>query len=174
MTIIGNFNDILAAFGQKVGIPDLQFDDDGQCVLRIDELTITLELNDNATQIIVSSPFSTLDAAPSEPLLLRYLALNYLVLIHGTGGIGYDDDTRQLVFVDRIPLLGLDDDLFESSITNVVERLEALQNMLESVEWRSMLDETKPKSTTLTAQLNSYLVGPEQPLSALFHVVNEA
>lgn len=142
MNITAYYSEILSSFGQKIGIPDIQFDDDGQCILKFDDVTVNLELNQDATQIIVSSPLTSLSEQPNEALMLRYLALNYIALIHGTGGIGFDEGTRQLMFVERIPLLGLDDDRFEAIMTYTVDRVEALQAMLSSPEWSYDINST--------------------------------
>jgi hypothetical protein len=155
MSVTAQFSEILTAFGQKIGIPQIVFDDEGQCCLGFDDMTVNIELNQDGTQIIVSSELTTLTERPSETLMLRYLALNHIALLSGTGGLGFDESTRQLFFVERISLHGLDDDLFELSMANAVGRIEALRDMFMSADWNALATDTMLDSTALMARFIS-------------------
>jgi|GEM_PF-3161102 len=155
MTVLAPFSDVLSTFGKKIGLPMIAFDGDGHCCLGFDDVVVNIGVNQDATQIIVSSPVATLTESPTEGLMLRYLALNHVALLSGTGGLGFDEGTRQLVFVERIPLLGLDEDLFESSMTQVVGRIEALKEMLASPDWTALAMNPTLDSTALMTNVIS-------------------
>jgi len=138
MAVIKDPAEILTEFGERIGIPDVEFDEDGYCCLGFDDVVLNLELNEAAGHIIISSEIGKLPSQPTESILFRYLALNHLALMMGTGGIGVDEDRRVVMFVDRVSLRGLDIQIIEAEITRIVDRAEALAAALSSPEFESV------------------------------------
>lgn len=137
MVFLADPAQMLSEFGQRMGIPGVVFDEDGYCCLGFDDVLLNLELNEQAQHVIVSSEVGSLQPQPPEALLSRYLALNHAALIMGLGGIGVNEDRRVIMYVDRIPLRGLDVETLEAEIARFVDRVEVLKTALASPDLAS-------------------------------------
>lgn len=122
--------EILTEFGKTIGIAEIAFDEEGHCCLGFDDVVVDIAISETGSSVIVSSEITTLPPQSDETLLLRYLALNYIALIMGTGAIGVDTDKRSVRFVERISLRGLDEAIFTSEMTAIVDRVEKLKAWL--------------------------------------------
>lgn len=137
MTLFANHVDILSEFGKKIGIPDVAFDKDGYCCLGFDDVVLNIEHNEELRHLLVFSEVASLPAQPQESLLLRLLELNYASLVMGTGAIGVDEHARTIMFVERIPLRGLDAEAFETAMRSIIDRVEALKTAIAAPDFVS-------------------------------------
>lgn len=144
MTFFADHVEILSEFGKMVGIPDVAFDQDGYCCLGFDDVVLNIEHNETFRHLLVFSEVASLPAQPNKSLLLLLLKLNYASLVMGAGGISIDEHAGTIMFVERIPLRGLDNVAFEAAMRSIVDRVEALKTAMSDPDFVS-------SNTTLNA-----------------------
>lgn len=137
MTFFADYVEILSEFGKKVGISDVVFDQDGYCCLGFDDVVLNIEHDETLRHLLVFSEVTSLPAQPQKSLLLLLLKLNYASLVMSTGGIGIDEHAGRIMFVERIPLRGLDGAAFEAAMSSIVDRVEALKTAMSDPDFVS-------------------------------------
>lgn len=136
MSHVPDYRTLLAEFGQRIGLPDLAFDDDGYCCLQIEESVLNIEADEHQGQFLVYSSVGQLPRAPTLAVFRQLAELNYASLMLGKGAIGVDERSGRIMFVERIAWRGLDAGLLETEIRGVSDRIEAAT--------RLVLDEPQP------------------------------
>jgi hypothetical protein len=129
---------ILTQFGQGIGINDIAVDAGGKCRLGFDDVVVDIAVNEAAERFIVSAEIASLPPEPGEFLLMRYLALNYMALIMGTGAISIEPSSRAVRYVQTIALRGLDEAEFTAEMTRIVDRVEKLTGWLATERFDSV------------------------------------
>jgi hypothetical protein len=120
-------DEVLAAFGNEVGMEGLATDENGVCLLVFDGRTTIHMLGDPSSQSLVV--WSNLGALPSESAdrVLRSL-MQANLFWNGTGGatLGLMPEDDQVVLSIRRPLEGLGAAALRDVIELMVEQAEAL------------------------------------------------
>ena len=116
---------VLEAFGRQVGLEGLGFDDDGFCVLAIDDKTvINIEHDAPRERLLLYSLIGT----PAGDLAAAYgviLRANYLGVETKGPTFGLRPADGALVLSQFLPLATLDPPSFESALQNFVEVTES-------------------------------------------------
>jgi hypothetical protein len=103
---------IIATFGQTIGIGDLGLDDDGYCCLVIDQdMVINIELDEAAQRLLLYSVVGRPDGE-RFPLLLE---ANYLGQGTDGGSLGLQPSTGAAVLSREVPVAQLDVPAFSTA-----------------------------------------------------------
>jgi Tir chaperone family protein CesT len=130
MTLFPDHRSLLVELGQRIGIADLAFDDGGYCCLKIGESVLNIEFDEAQGHFLI---YCAIGQLPREPTLERFrqlAELNYASLLLGKGGVGADERSGRIMFVERLPLRGLDAGLLETELRATVERIEAMTKLV--------------------------------------------
>ena len=79
---------ILASFGENIGIPNLEFDEDNYCCLLFDEITINLETEAETGQIVFSSPLGNIPKDADQAFFEMLLEANFFYRETGGASLG--------------------------------------------------------------------------------------
>jgi hypothetical protein len=128
----GLHQDLLAKLGETVGIADLVFDQDGHVALSFDDVTLHIEHQAAANVLLVTAEVEPLPPAPDADWLGRALELNHARLLQRDGCIGIDRGAGRIVFIDRVPLHGMTQQLFEERLNAIIDGVETWRKWLKS------------------------------------------
>jgi hypothetical protein len=115
---------LLASFGREVGLSDLAFDDEGHCVLGIDDVVVNLEYDQSAGRLLLYShigrPSGDLAAVHASLLRASYLG-------GGTAGLTFGlRPTDDAVVISRwLETAVLDPPMFQAALQVFVDTAEA-------------------------------------------------
>jgi hypothetical protein len=122
---------IIATFGQTIGIGDLGLDDDGYCCLVIDQgMVINIELDQAAQRLRLYSVIGRPDGA-RFPLLFE---ANYIGQATGGGSLGLQPGTGTAVLSREVPVAQLDVPAFSTVLERFVDLTEDWSKRLQAPE----------------------------------------
>jgi hypothetical protein len=121
---------ILADFGQKIGIENIAFDEDGNCQLGVDEFVFTIEHPDDTDTLTIRATVCEIPAAVSDDYFARIVELNLASSTFSTAFLGADLDRKNIVMIEHLTLRGLDSVEFEQAMTSLVNLAEVWRDML--------------------------------------------
>ena len=118
------FEDQIEALGNRIGVP-LQVDDEGACVLSVDDMTVTLQGIPEAESVGFWGEIGDPPPQGLEKLLSAMLEANHM--FRGTGGatISRDSETGRFYLCRVLDLRYLDADGFSLALERFVNTLEA-------------------------------------------------
>lgn len=119
-------------FGKAIGADGLRLDDSGYCCLAIDDTVLNFELQPSFAEFLVYAPVGALPARQDEAYLHRLHQANYASLLAGTGAIGIDREGKTIMFVERVPLRGLDAPGFVQTVEGILRRVREWQRLIFS------------------------------------------
>jgi hypothetical protein len=128
----GLHQDLLAKLGETVGIADLVFDQDGHVGLSFDDVTLNIEYQEAANALLITSEIGALPPAPDADWLGRALELNHARLLQRDGCIGIDRGAGRIVLIDRVPLHGMTQQLFEERLSAIIDGVGTWRKWLKS------------------------------------------
>jgi hypothetical protein len=123
---------LLTRLGEVVGIPDLAFDADGHVALSFDDVAIHIEYQEAADALVMTSEVGPLPSVPDAQFLGSLIELNHARLIQRDGSIGIDRGASRIVFIDRVPMHGLTQQLFEDRLKLFIDGVETWRKWLQS------------------------------------------
>ena len=118
------FEDHIASLGRKIGVR-LQVDDEGACVLSVDDMTVTLQGIAESEAVGFWGEIGDPPPQGLEKLLSAMLEANHM--FRGTGGatISRDSETGSFFLCRILDLRNLDADAFAAALERFVNTLEA-------------------------------------------------
>ena len=118
------FEEQIEALGSKIGVP-LQVDDEGSCVLSVDDMTVTLQSIPESEAAGFWGEIGEPPPQGLEKLLSAMLEANHM--FRGTGGatISRDSETGSFFLCRILDLRSLDADAFSMALERFVNTLEA-------------------------------------------------
>lgn len=118
------FEEQIEALGRKIGVP-LQVDDEGACVLSVDDMTVTLQGIPEAESAGFWGEIGEPPPQGLEKLLSAMLEANHM--FKGTGGatISRDSETGRFFLCRVLDLRNLDAETFAAALERFVNVLEA-------------------------------------------------
>ena len=118
------FEEQIEALGSKIGVP-LQVDDEGSCVLSVDDMTVTLQSIPEAESVGFWGEIGEPPPQGLEKLLSAMLEANHM--FRGTGGatISRDSETGRFFLCRVLDLRNLDAEAFAAALERFVNVLEA-------------------------------------------------
>lgn len=123
----------LAAFGDAIGIPDLHFDEDGNCSLQIDDaIDVNLGHEPDIDRVMFSA---SLGEVPLEAREVVYAALLEGNLFwSGTGGatLSVEPESRQAFLHQRMPVAEVSAQSLEAMLDRFVLEVEAWTREIQS------------------------------------------
>lgn len=122
----------LSQLCQKLGVENIEFDEDGYCCVGFDDVILNIEHEKEKRDLLIYAEIVDLPGQPQSAYLMRILEVNYASLLMTPGAIGVDTQARKVMFVEHIPLLGLTYDAFEKALQSIVNRVESLQKLMMS------------------------------------------
>jgi hypothetical protein len=128
----GLHQDLLAKLGETVGIADLVFDQDNHVGLSFDDVTLNIEYREAANALLITSEIGALPPAPDADWLGRALELNHARLLQRDGCIGIDLGAGRIVLIDRVPLHGMTQQLFEERLSAIIDGVGTWRKWLKS------------------------------------------
>lgn len=145
------FEEQIEALGKKIGVP-LQVDDEGACVLSVDDMTVTLQ---SIAEIEAAGFWGEIGEPPPqglEKLLSAMLEANHM--FRGTGGatISRDSETDRFFLCRILDLRSLDAEAFAAALERFVNVLEAWIRLVK--DYREMVSEA-PDAPTVPSGLRA-------------------
>ena len=118
------FEEQIEALGKKIGVP-LRVDDEGTCVLSVDDMTVTLQGIPEAESVGFWGEIGEPPPQGLEKLLSAMLEANHM--FKGTGGatISRDSETGRFFLCRVLDLQSLDAEAFAAALERFVNVLEA-------------------------------------------------
>jgi hypothetical protein len=109
---------LLAALGREVGIPELELDAAGCCVLSFDEIVVNLEADGESHRLFIYADLGEAPDGLPEALYRQILEAN--LLWKGTGGatLSLDGQARRFVVAHGMPA----DRISEADFLTTIER----------------------------------------------------
>jgi hypothetical protein len=132
MQEFGDLQHYLTQLCAKLGVESVELDADGYCCVGFDDVILNIEHDEKRHDVLTYAELAELPAQPQPAYLLRVLEVNYASLLMTPGAIGVDTQARKIMFVERVPLLGLSYQGFEAALQSIVNRVESLQKLMIS------------------------------------------
>ena len=141
------FEEQIEALGSKIGVP-LQVDDEGSCVLSVDDMTVTLQSIPEAESVGFWGEIGEPPPQGLEKLLSAMLEANHM--FRGTGGatISRDSETGSFFLCRILDLRSLDAEAFAAALERFVNVLEAWIGLVKDYR------ETAPEVSGAPADLS--------------------
>ena len=125
-----DMENLLNGFGEKVGISDLNFDENGYCCLFFDEIVCNMELDEEAELLFMYTSVGEVPAEGKEAFYEVLLEANYFYRQTAGATLGIDRDAGLVVLAYQISFAGLDYHQFEKTIENFVNVSESWINRI--------------------------------------------
>lgn len=137
---------LIGDFGKRIGINDLELDENGHCCLGFDSVILNIDYNESNDIFVINSKIGEIPDIVSNNLLRRIEEINLAALMNGTGAVGVDYVARKIVFVDRVLLRDLTLDDFEALIQSTVNRVEALASVVTAQAFTQGDEKIEPRA----------------------------
>lgn len=139
---------LLEGLGRTFGLPGLQPDENGSCILMFDEVVVTFQQDTLGRQVTIHTEIGTLPADASTARLETLLAANLFWTQTAGATLALLPANRALVLARRFELERLEQVQFE----------EALAGFLDAAElWREAL--LKPEAPSATENVQAMTFG---------------
>lgn len=141
----------IAQLAEKLNLPDLAFDESGQCVLATEDFEVYLDLVTETDSLFVYAKIGEL--AGTAPLDFYKALLDANFLNRGTAGctIGLDDRSGVILLSTRWALQELDDEIFEPRLLDVCEAIDFWVTRIRVLLEESVPDRGGAESISLGA-----------------------
>jgi len=118
------FADILNAFGKEIGIPDLEFDENGTCSLIFDDIVVNLEKNAESGKLFIYSSLGAIPSNRKEAFFKTLLEANAFFKDTGGGTLAIDDQSNIVLFLYQVHIGTLDQGSFSKTMENYINIVE--------------------------------------------------
>lgn len=136
-----NARSVLQEFGTKVGLPQIDFNEEGLCSLHFDEVIVNLELSSDGEILTFYLWIATVAEEQKSEAALILTDANYLLIgSHGTT-LGMNRHSGDVALAWQTPTLGINIIRLEQIFENVV-------NLAE--QWRTRLANLGTEKDTLS------------------------
>lgn len=136
------FTKLLADFGASAGIPGLAVDDEGYCILKLDEkIVLVMQYEHETESIVLYADLGKYPQAGEHAVFYDILQANCLWT--GTGGatLGVNAGTNSVLMCYRLPARHLDTGIFEQTIESLANTAEFWTNRIEALGHRASMTE---------------------------------
>ncbi len=120
----------IAEFGRKVELPEMAFDENGNCQLGFDDIVVNIEWHQAAGELTLRSALGDLPPTHDDDFYASLLEMNLASAMLTGGVIGLDRVAKKLVYIDRRPIRGMTQEDFERFIKASIDRVEAWQEIV--------------------------------------------
>lgn len=128
----------IGELGVGIGIPDLQPEEDGSCLLGFDGILVTLEQDPEASRVVLTSHVAELPDVGAATAYAELLEANMASLVAGRGAsFAIDPAERRVLLAQALPLEGLTGEALVGALGPFVDLVEA---------WRARLEPHPPAS----------------------------
>ncbi len=139
---------ILGEFGNRIGIPNLSFDEHGYCCLMFDDIVVNIEADSDSETLFLYSNVGDLPSESSPSLYQTLLEKNFLFRGTGGGTLGIDKNTQIIAYAYQIPFKLVTIESFErtlESFVNISEDLtQTINDVLKECESKDVTAQTPP------------------------------
>lgn len=149
-------NELMKAFGDKVGIAGLEPNDQGEYLLSFDDMSVGFKEDIATKSLIIASSFAEKPEEGSDRLAEILLGANHLFVATAGNTIAFDPNEKNYVLQRREPLAMLDADSFMAIAESFVNSLEQYKNLVN--EFRPALEEADKHIAEEAADISSYHV----------------
>lgn len=130
--------ELLSALGKKIGIEDLEFAENGTCLLILaDDLELSIEEVQGENAVYLYGDVATAPATNQAELYARLLAANHFGAETGDATFALNQDTQTVVLLKRISLQGLQETEFQNLVQEFANWL---------LSWKAELGGESPHS----------------------------
>ncbi len=124
----------LSELGVGIGIPDLQPEEDGTCLLGFDGIMVTLEQDPEASRVVLTSHVADLPTAGAATAYAELLQANMASVVAGRGAsFAIDPEEQRVLLAQTLPLEGLTGEALIAALGPFVDLVEAWRARLESL-----------------------------------------
>lgn len=134
-------NELMKAFGDKVGIAGLEPTDEGVYLLSFDDMSVGFKEDIATKSLIIASSFAAKPGEGSDRLAEILLGANHLFVATDGNTIAFDPNEKNYVLQRREPLAMLDIESFMGIAESFVNSLEQYKKLVE--EFRPALEEVE-------------------------------
>lgn len=125
-----HFAELLTAFGQEIGIPELTFDANGTCSLIFDDMVVNIEKNTEGEKIFLYSTVGTIPTTEKETFYKMLLESNAFFKGTGGGTLAVDEPSDAVLFLYQMSVKAMDNAAFSRTIENFINITEHWINKL--------------------------------------------
>ena len=122
---MSKFNSLLSDFGNTIGIPDLQADSSGICMLAFDDIEVVIQHIQDGDILLLYGYLGPIPPEHHESLFEYLLCANSFFRDTGGSTIGIDKTTNAIGLHIAYPIVALDNQSFENLLENFVNMAEA-------------------------------------------------
>lgn len=125
------YNELLKAFGAKIGLPELSAEEDGVCRLSIDGMIVDIKVTDDARNLMLFGEIASVPEERGDELLRQVLRGNFLFSATDGATLSLDGDSRKLCLQQHEALSLLDGESLYALIASFVNTIE---------NWKAIVD----------------------------------
>lgn len=136
---MNRFAVLIREFGQTVGLPDLEPDEEGYCCLEFDGHIVNVEFNAPTEEVFLYAQIASLPETGREALYEALLEGNFFYRGTKGGTLGVDSASAAVVFVLKVAVAGMERSAFETVMEDFVnltigwkQKTAALSNAVET------------------------------------------
>lgn len=127
-------SDTFERLGEELGIEQFEFDDDGYCLLRVDDaIDLAIELDEDSQSIILSADCGDLPSANREKVLQELLDANFYWAGSGGATFATNSQTDTVCLQAREAAAQLDLDRLRDLLLAMISNAEAWRQRLEDI-----------------------------------------
>ncbi len=142
-------NGALKSLGEKIGIPDLSFDENGYCCLMFDDIVVNLELHKETESLFIYSNIGDLSEKKSEEFYEMLLEANFLFKDTDGAAIGVDTETGIISLCYRMPAGTINDESLETAVENFLHLTERWKEKIREFQLPEDTNGQSPNNFTL-------------------------
>jgi hypothetical protein len=102
-------NELLVRLGPELGIAELGLDDDGYCLLRVDDrIEMAVEMEEDSDSVVLTANCGPLAESNKPRVLQELLSANFYWTGSGDGTLSTNSETGHVYLQFREPMLNLD------------------------------------------------------------------
>ncbi|MDE7468939.1 MAG: CesT family type III secretion system chaperone [Desulfovibrionaceae bacterium] len=149
---MSKFNSLLSDFGNTIGIPDLQADSSGICMLAFDDIEVVIQHIQDGDILLLYGYLGPIPPEHQESLFEFLLSANSFFRDTGGSTIGIDKITNAIGLHIAYPIVALDNQSFENLLENFVNMAEAWIDKID--RFPAILNESGVSPSPLQQSMN--------------------
>lgn len=126
---------LLSAFGERIGIQPLSFNENNEVRLIIGEHLVDLFYKKDKDIILFATPVTNIIVSENSFVFANLLELNLAYALTGGGTVGFDRRDNKLHYVSFISMKGINVDAFEEFISSSLSAVNLLLAAVSSREF---------------------------------------
>lgn len=155
---MSKFNSLLSDFGNTIGIPDLQADSSGICMLAFDDIEVVIQHIQDGDILLLYGYLGPIPPDNQASLFEFLLSANSFFRDTGGSTIGIDKITNAIGLHIAYPIVALDNQSFENLLENFVNLAESWIDKID--RFPAILSETSISPSPLQQNMNRGAVPP--------------